>query len=245
DNYYNSGNLNVYGDDGFLFDNFKVLETGPLSPAQDTINNKSSGDTWEIINGQQLGLSNTWYGYYNLLSPSTIDNLVSIPINLANAISVNMNFLTLYQIWARFSYVAYTNDVPNGFRLYIGIPQNNGITWYKIDTRWAGEAGYSNPWNPSNINLTLASTIPSAYYPGEGAFTGVTGPYIDLSQFVGQTIYIKFEVNGDYPTSGLTGYTGTFGYVTGPANNQFVFITHVVVQGYSLYSPIQVQTVWT
>ena len=65
-----------------------------------------------------------------------IDNLVSIPISLSNAISVQFNFLTNYTIWSRWSLANFTEDVPNGFRVYIGtMSTSGGITWDKLDTR--------------------------------------------------------------------------------------------------------------
>ncbi|MGC8992221.1 MAG: type IV pilin N-terminal domain-containing protein [Thermoplasmata archaeon] len=232
DNSYNGGNINVYGNDNFFFDDFKIVETGPLYPQNSVVNSGTSGDTWKIINGNQIGLSNNLYGYYVSITPDTIDNLVSVPIDLVNAISVNMNFLTTYSIWARFSYAQDPTDVPNGFRLYIGVSNGNEITWSQLDTRWAGEAGI--------VSLTLASYIPSVYYPGIGAFSSQLGPYIDLTSYAGQTIHIKFEVNGDYPSL----FHGSFGTVES-VSSDWVFITDVIVSGYSLYSPVYVNLIWT
>ncbi|MGC8663354.1 MAG: hypothetical protein ACP5TX_02990, partial [Thermoplasmata archaeon] len=196
---------------------------------------ESTGDTWSLssFDGYQV--------FYNNLSYYEIDNLVSIPISLSNAIFVQFNFLTNYSIWSRWSLANFEEDVPNGFRVYIGtISTSGGIIWDKLDTRWAGESGITSS------GLNWASTIPSNFYSNIGAFSPNTGSQINISQFAGQTIYIKFEVNGDYPTDNTydTGYEGTYGLITSTTSN-YVILTNVVVQGYSLYSPIQVQTVWT
>jgi len=232
DNSYNGGNINVYGNDNFYFDDFKIIERGPIYPQSSVVDSGTSGDTWSIINGNQVGLSSNIYGYYVSITPDTIDNLVSIPIDLVNAISVNMNFLTAYSIWARFSYAGDPTDVPNGFRLYIGVSSGNGVSWTQMDTRWAGEAGI--------VSLSWASTIPSVYYPGIGAFSSQVGPYIDLSAYAGQTIFIKFEVNGDYSQE----FHGTFGLVQS-VSSDWVFITDVIVSGYSLYTAVSVSSTWT
>lgn len=245
---------NIYGNDGFYMDDIKVIETGPLTPNSGAINGNSYGDTWHIYN---LKYGNSIYtGYVNNLTFQNsnrninynyyeIDNLVSIPINLANAISVNMNFLTIYQIWARFANALDPQDVPDGFRLYIGTQTATGIYWHQIDTRWAGEAGYSanaNHLSEGQAYLLNASEIASVYYPNMGAFSSFPAPYIDLSGYAGQTIFIKFMANGNTPD----GFTSYLYYVNNELpKNMYIFITNVIVQGYSLYAPIQVQSVWT
>ncbi|MGC9176343.1 MAG: type IV pilin [Thermoplasmata archaeon] len=263
---YNSGYFgNIYGNDSLLVDDFKVIETGPITPPTSPspshiINAGTYGDTWHLTT---LNYNNVlYYGFNNTMSSTSnsnpynyfeIDNLVSIPISLINAINANMNFLTMFNIYARYALASDPNDVPTGFRLYIGVPSSTGITWYQLDTRWTGEAGYStNNLDNQFAQLLNASQIVSTYYPNEGAFTITPASNINLNGFIGQTIYIKFEVNGDYPNTEYndgSGYTGSFGAnpmgITEPSPPYFVFITHVVVQGYSLYSPIQVQTVWT
>ncbi|MEM3415675.1 MAG: hypothetical protein QW575_08905, partial [Thermoproteota archaeon] len=252
---YNSGYYgNIYGNDGFYMDDIKVIETGPITPNSGAINSGTLGDTWHIStlssgtstytgfvnNLTNVINNNIQYNYYE------IDNLESIPISLSNAISANMNFLTEYQIFARFANAADPTDVPNGFRLYVGVQTANGIIWHQIDTRWAGEAGYSNTKVGPPALLLNASEIVSTYYSNMGAFSSIPGSNISLAGYVGQTILLKFEVNGDTPNDSLGGgFTGWFGKVdiTQPTN-MFVFITNVIVQGYSLYSPIQVQSTW-
>ncbi|MGC8692632.1 MAG: hypothetical protein ACP5RZ_06450, partial [Thermoplasmata archaeon] len=114
----------------------------------------------------------------------------------------------------------------------IGVSSGNGISWTQMDTRWAGEAGI--------VSLSWASTIPSVYYPGIGAFSSQVGPYIDLSAYAGQTIFIKFEVNGDYSQE----FHGQFGLVQS-VSSDWVFITDVIVSGYSLYTAVSVSSTWT
>jgi len=233
--YASDREANTYGNDGFYIDDIKVIETGPLTQQPSTINGDSIGDTWSLseYNGQQV--------FSNSLSYYEIDNLVSIPISLTNAIYANFNFQTNYTIWSRWSLANIIEDVPNGFRVYIGVMSTNGgIKWHQLDTRWAGESGITPP------GLNWASNIPSNFYTGIGAFSPNTGSQINITQFAGQTIYIKFEVNGDYPTEYYynTGFEGTYGLITS-TNSNYVILTNVIVQGYSLYSPIQVQTVWT
>ncbi|MEM3455741.1 MAG: hypothetical protein QXT72_04220, partial [Candidatus Micrarchaeia archaeon] len=250
---YNSGYYgNIYGNDGFYMDDIKVIETGPITPNSGAINSNTLGDTWHIST-LSSGTS-TYTGFVNNLTNVInnkiydnyyeIDNLESIPISLSNAISANMNFLTEYQIFARFAYAGDPIDVPDGFRLYVGVQTANGIVWHQIDTRWAGEAGYSNTNVGPPASLLNASEIASTYYTNMGAFSSSRGSNISLAGYVGQTILLKFEVNGDTPDL-YYGFTGSYGDVPiQEPTNMFVFITNVIVQGYSLYSPIQVQSTW-
>ncbi|MFP3318410.1 MAG: type IV pilin [Thermoplasmata archaeon] len=233
--YASDREANTFGNDGFYIDDIKVIETGSLTQQPSTINGGSIGDTWSLstYNGQQV--------FSNSLSYYEIDNLVSIPISLTNAIYANFNFQTNYMIWSRWSLANIIEDVPNGFRVYIGVMSTNGgIKWNQLDTRWAGESGITPP------GLNWASNIPSNFYTGIGAFSPTTGSQINITQFAGQTIYIKFEVNGDYPTEYYynTGFEGTYGLITATSSN-YVLLTNIIIQGYSLYSPIQVQSVWT
>ncbi|MEM3334237.1 MAG: hypothetical protein QW745_08595, partial [Thermoplasmata archaeon] len=259
---YNSGYYgNIYGNDGFYIDDIKVIETGPITPNSGAINSGTLGDTWHISTLSSGTL--TYTGFVNNLTNVNnqdnyyeIDNLESIPISLSNAISANMNFLTEYQIFARFAYAKDPIDVPDGFRLYVGVQTANGIVWHQIDTRWAGEAGYSNTNVGPPASLLNASEIASTYYTNMGAFSSSRGSNISLAGYVGQTILLKFEVNGDHPNNTYygsyysSGFTGSYGDVFGDGTgipeptNMFVFITNVIVQGYSLYSPIQVQSTW-
>ena len=268
---FNSGYYgNLYGDDNFYIDDFKVKEIGNITPNSNAVNSGTIGDTWQLQTINYNG--STYTGFYNSLSYKTnsgsysfnydeIDNLISVPISLTNAINANMNFLTQYVIYARYGDATIPSDVPTGFRFYIGIVAYNGIMWYQMDTRWAGEAGYSVGSYSNNYKAYLmnASQIVSAYYSStsqngqtiiyQGAFQNSIYPVINITGFVGQTIVLRFEVNGDnsqYYQDSSTANTPEFSYgANEPSPPYYVFITNVVIQGYSLYSPIQVQSVWT
>ena len=264
---YDSGYFgNIYGNDNFYIDDLRVTEIGQIKPNSDAVNSGTIGDTWSLDTISYNGT--TYTGFNNILAYSSnninydeIDNLISIPISLSNAISANMNFLTQFKIYARYSYPTIASDDPTGFSFYIGIITYNGIVWHQMNTRWSGEAGYSISSYASSYvpYLMNASQIVSAYYASEksneityeGAFQTNTYSVINLTGYVGQTILIKFVANGDnssyYLNQTMANGVPEFSYkgASEPQPPYYIFVTDVVVQGYSLYSPIQVQTVWT
>ncbi len=217
----------IYGNDFFVMDNVKISEVG-------TTTGNLYGDVWGSSYDPSVG-----YYMYNYMYPYKMDELVSVPISFNNLLWAKMDFLTEYNIWARFSYAADVTDVPNGFNLYVGtLNPNSGITWSQLDTRWAGEAGVVYPW-------TWASTITSVYYSPSYAFHQI-GSDINLTGFVGNAIYLKFLVHGDFPTDPSTGegYHGWFGLVEQTSGPDWVALTDVIIIGYSPIGVVSVQSVW-
>jgi hypothetical protein len=224
-----SYNTNIYGNDSFYMDNVKVVENGPL------IGTSINGDVWSREYDSSIG-----YYMYNSMYQYELDEMISTSISMANVIWAKLDFLTMYNIWARFSYAGDISDVPNGFNLYVGaLLPDGGINWYQIDTRWAGEAGIVPSW-------AWASTIPSVYYSPGYAFHQI-GNDINLTGFIGYGIYLKFLVHGDFPTQPSTGegYHGKFGLVQSISGNDWVAFTKVIIIGYSPIGVVNINYIWT
>ncbi|MGC8585404.1 MAG: type IV pilin [Thermoplasmata archaeon] len=238
--------LDQYGNDSFLMDNVKVIESGPV-----TGSGSYNGDVWSL---QKQGIM---YIMNNTLYSTEIDNMVSVPITLQNVIWAKMDFYTDYQIWARFANAQDPSDVPNGFNLYIGILGPNGeVSWTQMDTRWAGEAGLVITKNLYN-QWAWASQIYSVYYSGVYAFhQPEVYNDINLTGYIGNSVYLKFSAHGDNSNYWPDSYSGEVDYVTingqtytvDPninAKNQWVAFTDVQIIGYSTIGVIQVNTSWT
>jgi len=222
-------NFNIYGNDYFMADNIKVIENGTSGLGG------TPSHMWHRVK----------YGNNYVFNSSTIVNsevayVVSVPITLIDLYNATLYFMTNYSIYAWFADANDPLDTPYGYRLYVGIPGQFGqIIWNQIDTRWAGEAG-------AFPSLSNAATIPSAYYSGLYAFHE-TGTSISLSGYIGSTIYIKFEVNGDYynysnPPPGFYGSTGMYE----PSMNSpyWADFTDVIITGQSYADLIQVNEYW-
>ncbi len=220
--------LNTYGNDYFYADNIKVFQNGTTG----------LGNT----------LSSMWYrervGNMYFFNSSTIVNkevasVISVPISFANLYNATLDFQTQYSIYAWFGNAADPRDTPYGFRLYVGTLGADGqVIWSQLDTRWAGEAG-------KFIGFQDASTIPSAYYLGEYAFHE-TGTSISLTGFIGLTIYLKFEVNGDYYNySGHSSFNGSTNlYEPKIGSPYWADFTDVIITGQSYADLISVNEFW-
>lgn len=225
-------NMDVYGNDFFFMDDVKVVENGTVTGAGST-----QGDLWErsYSHGQ-------WYYNSSYIYPGEVDNVVSVPISLLNLVNATLDFQTQYSIYVRFANGSNYNDVPNGFRLYVGFVGSNGqMIWNQLDTRWAGEAGLlDNQWYD-------AASVMSAYYSGVYAFHQ-TGSYISLSGYIGLTVYLKFEVNGNSQEF----FDSTYGYQSGmngvyspsSSNNNWAAFTDVIITGNSYADLITVSQYW-
>ena len=220
----------IYGNDFFYADNIKVIEnhttigTGQIQG--DLWNRQFSNGEWYFNSGPNL--------YYN-----EVDNVVSVPISFTNLINATLSFQTQYSIYARFAYANDPTDVPNGFRLYVGYLSSGGtIVWSQIDTRWAGEAGVVTPFQN-------ASAIPSAYYDNVPAFHQ-TGTVISLTGYIGLTLYLKFEVNGDTATyfKSTSNSNGIFATEPSPTSNFWADFTNVIITGTSYGDLISVNSIW-
>ncbi|MGC8992371.1 MAG: type IV pilin N-terminal domain-containing protein [Thermoplasmata archaeon] len=237
--------LNIYGNDFFYMDNVKVIENGQVNGA-----GSFKGDVWKLQNNGNLYFMN------NSLYPLEIDNLISVPISIENVIWAKMDFYTDYQIWARYADSNIQSDVPNGINVYVGTLGTNGEIFYnQLDTRWAGEAGMIITKNTYN-QWAWASQIYSVYYIGMYAFhQPEVYNDINLTSYIGQSIYLKFQVHGD--TSTL--YTSTDGYIPTvtingnkydvdnriSTSNQWFALTDIIIVGYSPIGIIQTSTIWT
>ncbi len=223
----------IYGNDFFYADDIKVIEnSSTLGEGQ------NGGDLWnrEYSNGM-------WFYNSSNLYQEEVDNVVSVPISFVNLDNATLSFLAQYSIYARYANAQDPTDVPNGFRLYIGYLASGGnIVWNQIDTRWAGEAGLI-PWEN-------ASLIPSAFYSNVYAFHQ-TGNFISLTGYIGLTVYIKFEVNGDSSTYFdnqyyNSYYSATENNVNEPTSSNFwADFTDVVITGTSYADLIIVNSIWT
>ncbi len=224
-------NLNIFGNDYFYADNIKVIQNGTTG----------LGNTLSKMWGREK------VGNTNFFNSSTIVNkeiatVTSVPISFANLINATLEFQTQYSIYAWFANASNLRDTPYGFRLYVGIPSSLGqIMWVQMDTRWAGEAG-------KFIGFQPASQIPSAFYSKEYAFH-FTGDDISLTGYIGMTVYLMFEVNGDYYnyTNPPGGFNGNTGINPEPAINSAYWadFTDVTITGTSYADLVSVNTIWT
>ena len=221
--------FNVYGNDYFYADNIKVIENGTTG-----LGNTIS-QMWHRVK----------YGNNYVFNSSTIvktevSSVVSVPITLQDLYNATLNFMTNYSIYAWFANATDPLDTPYGFRLYVGTPGQYGqIIWHQIDTRWAGEAG-------SFPEIQSAAQIPSAYYQGLYAFHE-TGSNISLTGFIGTSIYLKLEVNGDYYnyTKSPNGFDGSTGLYEPKINSPYwADFTDVIITGQSYADLIQVNQYW-
>jgi len=206
----------IYGNDLFYADDIKVIENQTTTGV-----GSSQGDLWNRENSNGLWFYNS-SNFYN----NEVDNVVSVPISFVNLQNATLSFITQYNIMVRFANAGDPTDVPNGFRLYVGYLASGGnIIWEQMDTRWAGEAGKIIPWQN-------ASTIMSAYYSNVPAFHQ-TGSIISLTGYIGLTVYLKFEVNGDNSN-----------YFKPATTSNWADFTDVVITGTSYADLVSVSSVW-
>ncbi len=219
--------FNIYGNDFFYMDNVKITENGTTG----------LGNTLPNMWGREK-YGNTYVFNSSNISKREVASVISVPITLQDLNNASLSFDTNYSILAWFANASNPMDTPDGFRLYVGV-QGSGshIIWYQLDTRWAGEAGYFT-------NLQDAASIPSAFYSGLYAFHE-TGTSISLSGFIGNTIYLKFEVNGDYyiPSYSSPYLTGMYEPPPGDTNYWASF-TNVIISGNSYADLIYVNLYW-
>ncbi|MGC8619798.1 MAG: type IV pilin [Thermoplasmata archaeon] len=190
---------------------------------------------------------------YPSFKNSLWDNLITPPIDLINSLTASLIFTfkaNLAQGW-------YGDGWPGDY-FALSISENNGVTWSQIYS----PPTYPTPPTPSsssssNSGQSGGGTIyytGSSFLPANGAnqtyWLSITLP---LNFFVGQNILLNFQIitNNGW-SNGWPGGSSLFipwhavGY-NDPSANPFLgfYMTNIHVQGYSLYSPIQVQTVWT
>ncbi len=221
--------LNIYGNDYFYADNIKIIQNGTTG-----LGNTLSSMWYREKSGS------TYFFNSSTIVKKEVASVISVPISFANLINATLQFQTQYSIYAWFANSLDQRDTPYGFRLYVGIPSSDGqIMWIQLDTRWAGEAG-------KFIGFQAASSVPSAFYTNEYAFHE-TGNSISLTGYIGLTVYLKFEVNGDYynysKSSQFNGSTGL--YEPAIKSSYWADFTDVVITGTSYADLVTVNTVWT
>ncbi len=228
---YNTG---IYGNDFFYMDNVKVIENSTVKGAGAT-----QGDLWT----REQSSSGIWFYNSLIIYPTEVDSVVSVPISLSNLVNATLSFQTMYSIYATFANAVDPTDVPNGFRLYVGFLGSNGaIIWNQLDTRWAGEAGlFDGQW-------FYAQSLYSVYYSNVYAFHQ-NGNTISLTGYIGLTIFLKFEVNGDTlslqnnPTDSPPVSENGIASPSSATNNWADF-TNVIITGNSYADLISVNSIW-
>ncbi len=184
---------------------------------------------------------------YPSFDDSLWDNLVTPPIDLVNSLTASLNFTFKANIAQGLYGYGWPGDM-----FILSISNNNGASWTQI---------YSPPTYPTNPILPSyknsgQSGGGTVYYNGSGfaPANNANSTFwltvsIPLNFFVGQNILLDFQiVTNDGWGSGSYLFTPwhAVGYKAASSNPFLGFyMTNVYIQGYSFYTPIQVQSVWS
>lgn len=194
---------------------------------------------------------------YPSFEDSLWDNLITPPIDLVNALTASLNFTFKANIAQGLYGYGWPPD-----EFVLSISNNNGASW----TQLYSPATYpTNPILP-NVNNNGQSGGGTVYYTGSGCSpaNNANSTYwltvsISLNFFVGQNILLDFQIitNNGWPGWIMINHEWKNGSIlflpwhavgyNDPKSNPFLgfYMTNIYIQGYSIFTPIQVQFLWT
>ncbi|MGC8585671.1 MAG: hypothetical protein ACP5L4_06135 [Thermoplasmata archaeon] len=181
---------------------------------------------------------------YPTFNSSLWDHLITPSIDLFNALSASLTFV----FKANIAQGLYGDGWPPDMFL-LSISRDNGATWSQI---------YSPPTYPTPIlsdkgaGQSGGGTI---YYNGKGCLpaNGANDTYwltvtLQLNNFVGQNILLDFQIitNNGWSYSNLFIPWHAVGYTSANINPFLGFyMTNIFIQGYTYFTPIYVNSLWT
>jgi hypothetical protein len=183
---------------------------------------------------------------YPSFNDSLWDHLITPPIDLVNSLTASLNFT----FKANIAQGLYGDGWPPD-EFILSISNNNGASWTQL---YSPPTYPTNPILPSSTNKYGQSGGGTVYYTGSGCLpaNNANSTYwltvsIPLNFFVGQSILLDFQIitNNGWTISNIFKPWHAVGY-TDPKVNPFLgfYMTNILIQGNSYFTPIYVQTMW-
>jgi subtilisin family serine protease len=187
-----TGAFSALSSTGQVLPFFDDFETGTFATKGWTVVNPDVASTWGIATtaGQQAGTKSATVNFYNYATTGERDGLVTPTLNLQGLSSATLSF--------EYAYKRYNNNgTPSPTDSLVVLVSTNCGATYPFRIFVGGENGSGN--------FATAASSATEFVPGVtddwcfGAAPGVSVcPSIALTQFLGQSIRIKFESWNNY-----------------------------------------------
>lgn len=204
------------------------FESGTFATKGWTVVNPDNASSWNIITtaGQQAGTKSATVNFYNYATTGERDGLVSPTLNLQGLSSATLSF--------EYAYKRYNNNgTPSPTDSLVVLVSTNCGATYPFRIFAGGENGTGN--------FATAASSSTEFTPGVtddwcfGAAPGVSVcPSISLTQFLGQSIRIKFESWNNYGNNLFIDDVNITGVASAPPTPSFTTSANTICAGQSV-----------